>query len=125
MRRQMHGEGAVVGETVERAAARELAGARAILTLVEKCTRLLALPWRGQVTHIGLAHFDLFWYFAKQQLSGLREILVRAHRRIVAREYAGRMQALAQCANQFSAEDFQPSRQDLHDEVVVIAIDDE
>ena len=57
---QVHGERAVVGEAIQRAAARasEAPGEEPVLPLVEKGPGLLTAPRVGQVAHAAFPHLD-------------------------------------------------------------------
>ena len=115
----------VVREAVEGAAARDAAGEHAILALIEKGAGLLPVPRRGQVADAVLGHLDLARNVAVEQLRGARETLLRAHGGVVARENAVGREQLAKRVDDRRAERLEPCAQELNDEPLVVAIDDE
>ena len=69
----MQRERAVVAEAIEGAAARHAADECAVFALVEEGARLLAAPWRGEVSHAVFVHLDLIGHGAVEQLDVVAE----------------------------------------------------
>src|SRR5262245_40903785 len=65
---EMQRKRTVIAEAVERTTARDRSRELAILALIEKRSRLLASPRRGDIRHAVFAHLDLARYVAEEQL---------------------------------------------------------
>ncbi len=123
--REVQCEGAVVAEAIEGASARDAADERAILALVEERARLLSLPRSGEVAHAVLVHFDLVGHLAVQEFDVRGESFLHAQRDVIAREDAGGRGERAEREDDLLAEVLESCAHELHDEPLVVAVDDQ
>jgi hypothetical protein len=70
-------------------------------------------------------HSHAFWYFAVQDIDALLQSFEQAHSRIVSREHARCAGELDEQWQQFRQVAIHPLRERLHNEHVLIAVDDE
>jgi hypothetical protein len=122
---QVEGEGAMVGEAVERptAGGGEPAREQPIASLVEKRAGLLSGPRCGEVSHRGLADLDFLGHVTMHQLRFQAQPLPPANRRVVAQEHTRGLKLLHQRIQDHRTHALQPSREELHHQPAVIAID--
>lgn len=124
---EVQGERAMIGEAVERLAARnrQLAGPNAVGSLIEKCAGLLTGPWRGEVSHRLLDHFDVLGDRARHQLGGDRKALVLAGRGVVPEQNPGRREDGIDAVQNLIAHGFETGREELGNHPAIVSIDDE
>ena len=124
---QVQGEGAVVGEAVERttAGSRRRPGEDPVRPLIEEGAGLLTVPWRREVPHRAFADLDLAWHRADDRLDIVGEPLATAGRHVVSEE-----DALGLEQGDDRVEDLLPHRlqaggEDLGDDPAVVAVNHE
>src|SRR5437867_1566679 len=123
--RNVKRERTVITERVERAAARLYADERAILALIEKRSRLLSVPRRGQITHPLLSDFDRGGHFASQQFRLQRQSFLAAQRNVIACENTQWTHRLFDRRDDLIAKPLQTSAHQLHDNPAIILIANE
>src|SRR6185437_10241012 len=115
----------MIAEAVERAASRALADVHAVLALVEKRARLLAVPRRGDESHPMLDHFHCLWNAAGEQLHGRRQSFPRPQCDVVACENSVWVHQTLERTDDLLAECLEARTHELHDEPTVVAIADQ
>jgi hypothetical protein len=114
----------MVAETVERSAARYVAGQPAILPLIEKRSGFLPGPRRREITHGVFIDLDLLGHFAVQQDGFPWEPFATAKRNIVPRQYAVGSRDVDDCVEDLAAECLEASAHELYDGPAIVLVAD-
>ncbi len=122
---ELQREPARIAEAVEHASADILGGRLSILPLIEKGASLLAVVRINVIANPALSNGDDVGDGAMKRRHRLIKALEEPYARIISREHTQRIDELHQHVDQFRQQPIGCLRQGLHDEIVVVAIDDE
>jgi len=104
--------------------ARDGAGERAILSLIEEGSGLLPIPRRGEIAKAVLHHLDLPRHVAGEQGDFASQAFLGAHGDIVPRENSLGLHQRQERLHDLAAEALDAGAEELHDEPPVVPIAD-
>src|SRR6185503_18083247 len=106
-------------------AARDATHERAILSLIEKCARLLSGPRRGEHADAMFRELDLLRHVAGEELDDGRKFFARADRYVFARENPRRLRHIGERFDYVAAACVESGAQELDDQIFAVPVADE